>query len=110
MAGSNGLVEGGGESRFCLAESGEHYLIYSTGGSFTTTVEGDGLAGRWFDPRDSEAVLGEPFDVLPGTHEFVPPSDADEDWVLWITSSRNLTRGITRPSGDARMVRAVVLR
>lgn len=107
MMSANDLVDEGGERRFCLAEIGEHYLVYDLSGSFALTVAGDGLSGRWFNPRDPHAELGEAFPVSSGRGRFGPPSK-NQDWVLWITSENNLLRGVTRPSGDAEVVRVIV--
>lgn len=108
MASANSLVELGGSSRFCLAESGAHYLVYSTTGSFRLTVSGSGLTGRWFNPRDSQGNLGAPFPVSSGSRVYTPPSQVTADWVLWITNSQNLTNGVTHPSGVARFVQVLV--
>ncbi|MDP2899098.1 MAG: right-handed parallel beta-helix repeat-containing protein [bacterium] len=107
MGPSNGLVQGGGSSRFCLAESGHHYLAYSTTGSFTLSVTGTGLTGRWFNPRDPNAPLGTSFGVSSGTSTFTPP-DATCDWALWVTDGTNLTNGVTRLSTEATVVQVVV--
>jgi Domain of unknown function (DUF5060)/GH141 insertion domain/Right handed beta helix region len=107
MGPSNGLVQSGGSSRFCLAESGHHYVVYSTTGAFKLSVTGTGLTARWFNPRDPNASLGTPFDVSSGASTFTPP-DTARDWALWVTDGTNPISGITRPSTGATIVRVVV--
>jgi len=106
MEPANGLVQGGGSSRFCLAESGHHYLVHSTAGSFTLSVTRTGLTARWFNPRDPNASLEMPFGVASGTSTFTPP-DIARDWVLWVTDGSNLNSGVTRLSTEATVVRIV---
>lgn len=108
MSPANGLVTGGGTNRFCLTESGRHYLVYSQTGSFTLNLAGSGLSGRWFDPRDPGANLGGPFSVAAGSQIFTPPSSTTSDWVLWITDGSNLNSGATNPSIGATIVQVVV--
>jgi hypothetical protein len=97
MRPANALVSGGGTTRFGLAEAGHHYVVYSSSGSFTLELQGEGLQGYWYNPRDPEASLGTPFSVSPGSQTFTPPSQ-DFDWVLWITDGSHLTAGVTHPS------------
>jgi Putative collagen-binding domain of a collagenase len=105
MLPANHLVADGGYTRFLLAEVGRHYVVYSMGGEIKLAVAGTRLAGRWFNPRDPNAVFSEPFDVFPGVQNFSPPDDKAKDWVLWITDGSNLNRGIVRPSVGATMTR-----
>jgi hypothetical protein len=107
MEPSNHLVQGGGSSWFCLAESGHHYLVYSVGGSFTLSVSGTGLTGRWFNPRDRDASLGSPFASPAGTRTFTPP-DPVGDWALWMTDGSNLNRGVNRVSRGSAITQVVV--
>ncbi|MBZ0297681.1 MAG: DUF5060 domain-containing protein [Anaerolineae bacterium] len=85
MQAANDLVEDGGNSRFVLAEPNHHYVVYSGSGSFSLSVNGSQLVGRWFNPRDPNANLGEAFAVTSGVNTFSPPSESNQDWVLWIT-------------------------
>jgi hypothetical protein len=94
MEPNNNMVQDGGSSRFCLAESDHHYLVYSTAAAFALAVTGAGLAGHWFDPRDPNASLGKSFGVCSGTSTFAPP-DPGRDWVLWVTDGSHLNSGVT---------------
>jgi Domain of unknown function (DUF5060) len=107
MAPSNGSVEGGGATRFCLAEEGHHWVVYSRLGSFTLKTSGTGLKGFWFNPRDANGSLGAAFDVPAGTTRFTPP-DASQDWVLWVADGQQLNGGVTHPSGGGSDVKVVV--
>lgn len=108
MAADNETVEDGGDTRFALAEPGQHYVMYSRSGSFSITVTGNGLEGHWFNPRDSQATLGSPFPVSAGTTIQTPPSETGSDWVLWITSGTNLNTGTTHPSPGLVVVQQIV--
>jgi hypothetical protein len=90
MMPSNHLVREGGSRRFLLAEPDHHYVLYSLGGTIRTHLTGVGLAARWFNPRDANAVLGEPFSVSPGIRTFTPPDSTDAAWVLWVSDGTNL--------------------
>lgn len=107
MTPSNDSVEEGGVTRFCLAETGHHYVVYSISGSFTLTTMGTGLKGYWFNPRDVNATLGEAFNTTAGTNTFTPP-DTSKDWVLWITDATHLNSGVTHPSAEATVTQVVV--
>ena len=107
MTPSNGLVREGGSTRFCLAESGHHYVVYSTTGPFALSVSGTGLTGRWFNPRDPNGSLGASFPVSSGTSTFTP-ADTAKDWVLWVTDGTNLNTDVTHPSVGATVVPVVV--
>lgn len=107
MAPSNGSVEEGGATRFCLAEAGHHYVVYSTSGSFTLATSGTGLKGYWFNPRDVNASLGATFNVTTGTNTFTP-SDTSKDWVLWVTDGTHLNSGVTHSSGGAKVTQVAV--
>ena len=74
MLPANHLAKEGGHTRFVLSELGHHYVIYSVGGTVQLKITGEGLLGRWFDPRDPAAVLGEAFRVSAGLHSFTPPT------------------------------------
>jgi len=106
MEPSNGLVQGGGSSRFCLAEIGHHYLVYSTTGSFTLSVTGAGLTGRWFSPRDPHSSFGTPYCVSSGTSTFTPP-DITRDWALWVSDDSNLNSHVTHISTEATVLQVV---
>lgn len=108
MSPDNGLVQGGGSTRFCLAERGNHYVVYSTGGAFTLSVTGNGLQGRWFNPRDPNGSLGNPFPVQAGTQSFTPPSDTASDWVLWVSNGSQLGNTAVNPSTGATVVQVIV--
>jgi hypothetical protein len=90
-------VRGGGGWRFCRAEPGRHYLVYSMSGAPILRIEGQGLQGVWFDPRDPRAEGSAPFPVEPGRVVLAPP-DASQDWVLWISDGSTLGSGTTRPT------------
>ncbi len=107
MAPSNASVEGGGVTRFCLAQARRHYVVYSTSGSFALTVRGRALKGCWFDPRDINGSLGTAFDVAAGTRTFTPP-DLGKDRVLWVTDGTDLNSGVTHPSEGATVTQVVV--
>lgn len=107
MHNANSLVEGG-NTRFCLAEIGYHYVVYSQTGDITLKVNGSGLKGRWFNPRDQNASLGVPFNVSLGSQAFTPP-DIMLDWVLWITDGSNLNSGIIHPSTGADLTQEIVV-
>jgi hypothetical protein len=83
MAPSDASVEGGGVTRFCLAQARRHYVVYSTSGSFKLTTRGAGLKGCWFNPRDIDGSLGTAFDVAAGMSTFTPRLDKD-----WVPGSR----------------------
>lgn len=106
MTPANNAINGGGNTRFVLAEAGHHYLAYSSGGGFSLSIAGTGLSGQWFNPRDPNASLGAPFPVDSGTGLFTPPSGSALDWVLWITDSTDLSSGTTHssPSSDPLIV------
>jgi hypothetical protein len=110
MAPANALVDEGGSTRFVLAEIGRHYVVYSRRGTIRLKLAGEGLAARWFNPRDSEADLGDAFAVSPGTEVFSPPEDAHKDWVLWISDRSNLNSGIVRASTEAVLTQEVINR
>ncbi|MBI3010463.1 MAG: PKD domain-containing protein [Candidatus Omnitrophica bacterium] len=108
MRADNSLVEGGLTTRFCLTEPGHHYVVYSTTGAFTLTVTGSSLQGRWFDPRNPNASLGNPFAVSSGTSKFTPPNNATLDWVLWVTEQSSLNSGVTNPTRGADLIQVIV--
>ncbi|MBI4624919.1 MAG: hypothetical protein HY736_17100 [Verrucomicrobia bacterium] len=118
MSPANHLVLAGGATRFCLAEDGRHYLVYSTSGALQLRVTRRGLKGHWFNPRDPNATLGIPFPVAAGRGDvslkevqtFTPPADSSEDWVLWISDGSNLNEGSNFPSPGAAISRVVVER
>ncbi len=93
--------------RFCLAETGHHYVVYSTAGAFKLTVSGKGFQGYWFDPRESQGSFGAACRVTAGTSTFTPP-DVSRDWVLWVTDGSDLNRGVTHPSSGATVVQVVM--
>lgn len=108
MTPANHLAKGGGYTRFVLSELDHHYVVYSLGVAVQLKITGAGLTGRWFNPRDPNAVLGEAFRVSPGPQSFTPPHSDDRDWVLWISDGRNLNRGMVRPSTGATLTQEVV--
>jgi len=108
MVPANGLVEGGGTTRFVLAETGHHYVVYSSGGAFKLNLTGKDLIGRWFSPRDPNASLGKALSILPGSHTFAPPDDIASDWVLWISNGSNLLGGVTHPSAGSTLTRQII--
>lgn len=98
----NELVTSGGSSRFCLAQPGHHYLVYSTGGGFELSVEGAGLEATWFDPRDPGAVQTAGGAVAAGRVHFEPPGGGD--WVLLVSDGTGTTDGVTHPSAGLEVV------
>ena len=108
MSSKNNLVSGGGSSRYCLAETGRHYVVYSESGSFNLNVTGSSLTGRWFNPRSSSANLTSSFSVSSGNPSFTPPGSTSSDWVLWVTDGSNLNGGVTHPSTGATVVQETV--
>jgi hypothetical protein len=104
MRPSNDLVDFGGMNRFCLAERGHHYLVYSMSGAPAVRVEGENLRGAWYDPQHPDSQLESPFAVKPGEQVFQPP-DRSRDWVLWITDGSNLNSGRTHPGSLPPVVR-----
>jgi hypothetical protein len=109
MHNANGLVQGGGDIRFCLAEVKNHYVVYSQSGPFTLKVNGSKLTGRWFNPRDPNDNLGNPFSVFSESLTFTPP-DIAKDWVLWITDSTNLNSGIIHPSAGSALTQEIIIK
>ncbi len=107
MEDANDLLADGdrGSAKFCLAESGHHYLVYTTSGSFTLDVNGSELSGYWFDPTDPDGDLGPSFAVAAGSQTFVP---AETEMVLWITDGSNLGSGITHPTADSGLVQEII--
>ncbi len=102
------LVRGGGAWRFCRAEKGHHYLVYTMSGSPVVRIEGTGLRGIWFDPRDPDAAGSPAFPVAAGRAVLSPP-DASHDWALWISDGSSLGTGVTRPSALLPPVRVRVV-
>lgn len=94
MSPANNLVQDGGTTRFVLAETNHHYVVYSSGGSFTLNVSGSNLTGYWYNPRNPGASLGTPFAVSAGNQTFTPPNNVNKDWVLWISDGTNLNSGV----------------
>lgn len=90
MIPQNDRVQDGGKTRFCLAETGHHYLVYSQGGAFKLNVEGTNLKGYWLNPRDPDGLFSTPFKIVASHAGFTPPEDTSKDWVLWITDRSNL--------------------
>ncbi len=73
----NSLVSNG----FCLAEPGEHYLVYlPDGGEVTVTISGSALTANWIDPRTGEKTEGET--LAAGKASFTAPGSGD--WALVI--------------------------
>lgn len=87
MQPANDLVENGGSSRFTLADPRRHYAVYSQSGAFHLSVQGNGLTGYWFNPRNPRASLSPGFAVSPGDVLFTPPGSVNQDWVLWVTDN-----------------------
>jgi hypothetical protein len=104
----NSLIEHGGETTFCLAEIGHHYLIYSTSGHFALNVLGNSLKGFWFNPRSRNVSLDFTFRVSPGKSLFEPPNSGHKDWVLWISDGSNLLSGKLYPSQEATVTQEVI--
>lgn len=104
MQAANNVVEGGGDSRFALAENGHHYLVYTLAGSpFEIDITGDALTAYWYDPRDADSELLSIGPIPAGASILEPPSSGD--WVLWITDGTNLNDGDLYISPSATMVR-----
>jgi len=99
------LDSGSGYSKFCLAEDGHHYVVYTTDGDFTLKVSGSNLTGYWFDPQDPNASLSDAFGVFPGVQTFAPPR---LEMVLWITNGSNLGSGLLYPSAGATLTQELI--
>lgn len=118
MSPGNHFVQDGGATRFCFAEDGHHYLVYSTSEPVRLKVSKGGLMGRWFNPRDPDASLGTAFPVVaarPGhplkdAPTFTPPTDLSNDWVLWVSDGSHLGDGVNHPSPGASVTRVEVER
>ena len=108
MSAANNLVSNSGESPYALADVGHHYIVYNQSGSFSLTVSGNGLVGRWFDPRNPNATLGNSFNVPSGTQTFTPPNSTSEDWVLWVSDGSNLNSGDLYPSVGGPMTQEII--
>jgi hypothetical protein len=108
MVPANEVVQGGGSKRFVLAEIGSHYVVYRREGAIRLKLSGKDLTARWFNPRDPNASLGDPFAVSSGTRLFSPPRDVHKDWVLWISDGSNLNRGIVQASAGAVLTQETV--
>lgn len=108
MRAANSLVDGGGNNRFCLAETGHHYIIYSTSGHFALNVLGNNLKGLWFNPRSRNPSIDFTFRVSPGRSLFKPPNSSYKDWVLWISDGSNLLSGKLYPSQETTVTREVI--
>ena len=104
MGPSNDLVNQGGMRRFCLAERGHHYLVYSLSGAVTVRVAGENLRGAWYDPHDPESKLELSLRRRAGGPNIQPP-DPSRDWVLWISDGSNLNTGRTHPASLPPIVR-----
>ena len=104
----NRIVQGGGDTRFCLADEGRHYIVYSQSGAFTLNVKGDNLKGHWFNPRDSNASLGSRFFLSTNQKLFVPPNYVLRDWVLWISDDSNLRSGVLHPTSGATLTQEII--
>lgn len=108
MVSANKLVQRGGTNRFCLAEEGHHYIVYSQEGKFDLSVQGQNLKGFWFNPRNPKSKLGNYFLVQTGTNTFEPPNDISKDWVLWITDQSNLGQNSIYPSRGSTLTREII--
>ena len=71
-------------------------------------LSGTGLEARWFNPRDPNAVLGAALAVSAVSADFTPPSDVNQDWVLWVTDGTNLNDPVTHPTGGAQILQYAV--
>lgn len=108
MAAANNLASSSGGTSYVLAEIGHHYVVYNQSGTFSLNVTGSGLVGRWFNPRDSNATLGNPFNVSPGTQTFTPPNSPAKDWILWVSDGSNLNSGELYPSVGHVMTQEII--
>jgi hypothetical protein len=97
MKPNNDLVDGGGEERFCLAEEGKNYLIYSLGGSFQVKNK-NVLNAYWYNPRSPGERLSQRFVLRPYQNNVEPPFEKEKDWVLWITNGKELSEPTLYPS------------
>jgi Domain of unknown function (DUF5060)/Putative collagen-binding domain of a collagenase len=92
MKNANALIgnEKNDNSKYCLAQAGECYLVYlPTGG--TTDINLSGITGnftvQWFNPRtDGKLSEGSVKSVAAGNSMSVglPPADAELDWLVVI--------------------------
>ena len=90
MANADGLVGNPDHdnSRYCLSDPGEIYLVYLPGGG-SAELDLAGVAGwfhvRWFNPREGgELRLSDVGRVAGGARMSLgkPPSDPQEDWLV----------------------------
>lgn len=109
MHAANSLVEGGGYTRFCLAEPGHHYVIYSQFGAISLNVSGSNLTARWFNPRDPNGTLGDAFRVSRGNNLFQPQGNTSRDWVLWISDGTDLRSDSLYPSEGASFTQEIII-
>lgn len=85
MKPSNYLLRGEKNNKFCLAEEGKNYVVYSEKGKINILIEKADMVAYWYNVREQSAALipaGKVINV--GQNEFETP-DSENDWVLWIT-------------------------
>jgi Domain of unknown function (DUF5060)/Putative collagen-binding domain of a collagenase len=92
MVNANALVGNpkNDNSKYCLAKTGEFYLVYLPSGG-TTELDLRDASGdfniMWFNPRNGgDLVAGEIKLVRGGSSKTLshPPTDADQDWIIII--------------------------
>jgi hypothetical protein len=77
-------------TRYCLAKSGEIYVVYLSG-SGSGELDLSGASGeftvRWFDPRKGGSLLKGPVEGVKGGGKVLfgePPSEPEKDWLAII--------------------------
>ncbi|MEL6193825.1 MAG: DUF5060 domain-containing protein [Bacteroidota bacterium] len=86
-----------GNDNWCLAKTGEQYVVYLTGGDGTTVNLGTDNATyevKWFDPRNGGGLQNGSVQQLTASATAdigTPPSATNEDWVVLLnkTTSTN---------------------
>jgi len=89
MKNANALIgnENNDNSKFCLTQPGELYLVYLPKGG-TTELDLTGVSGsltvKWFNPREGGALQDGSVKAVGGGGKVAlgtPPTDASEDWL-----------------------------
>ncbi|TWU30691.1 DUF5060 domain-containing protein [Novipirellula artificiosorum] len=92
MVSSNSLIgnDDDDNSKYCLAKSGELYLVYLPGGGTTELNLADANGSfrvDWYNPREGGPLVGGSVTKVNGGSKVslgAPPADADQDWLVMI--------------------------
>lgn len=110
MNNANAFIGNGKDnnSKYCLAQLGELYLIYLPNGG-STDIDLTGAAGgysvRWFNPREGGALrVGTVKEVAGGSKSTLgkPPADPADDWLVVVRKQAIHPSGLDKPHADAR--------